>query len=92
MDAPVTRLSLNGKAVRYRHARLVMFHGWRLVLDGAMVEDGGQDSDGTVEVAVDGSRFVGTVRTSLAPQDAATTVTRGREAVIRGVGDLRQVR
>ena len=59
---------------------------------GAMVEDGGYDSDATVEVAVDGSRFVGTVRTSLAPQDAATTVTRGREAVIRGVGDLRQVR
>jgi hypothetical protein len=92
MDAPVTRLSLNGRVVRYRQARLVMFHGWRLVLAGAMVEDGGEESDRTVEVAVDGGRYVGTVRTTLAPNDAADAVTRGREAVLMGIGDLRQIR
>ena len=92
MEAPVTRLSLNGRLVRYQHARLVMFHGWRVVLAGAMVEDGGQEHDRTVEVAIDGSRYVGTVRTALSPNDAAEAVTRGREAVLMGIGDLRQVR
>lgn len=69
-----------------------MFHGWRVVLAGAMVENGGQEADRTVEVAIDGSRFVGTVRTTFSPMDAAAAVTRGQEAVLVGIGDLRQVR
>lgn len=92
MDAPVSRLSLNGRSVRYQRARLVMFHGWRLVLAGAQMEDGGNPEDRQVELALDDGKYVGTVRTNFAPGDPAAVPTRGREAVLMGVGDLRRVR
>ena len=89
MEVEVGRLSLDGQAVQFERATLVEFIGWRVVLVGAAMKQGGTEAEHPVELTISGERYLGTVRTAafLEPSAAATP---GKQTVLRGVGTLRR--
>jgi hypothetical protein len=89
MESQVTRLAIDGQWIRFERATLVEFLGWRLLLVGAALEDGGTEIEVPIELTVSGSRYVGTVRTSALLQPTGRPA-RGRQTVLRGVGALRR--